>query len=52
LYQNYFLLFKAKLDIKKPDKNIIKAPNRVDALGISSNIINASIDIIGNLKKS
>jgi hypothetical protein len=52
LYQNHFLLFEAKLDIKKLEKNIIKAPNRVDALGISSKKTKARVDIIGNLRKS
>ena len=42
----------AKLDIKKLEKNIIKAPNRVDALGISSKKTKARIEIIGNLRKS
>ena len=48
----YLFFFDAKFEIIRLEKNMIKPPNNVDKLGISSNKKKAKIEIIGNLKKS
>ena len=48
----YLFFLDAKFEIIRLEKNMIKPPNNVDKLGISSNKKKAKIEIIGNLKKS